>query len=81
MNLPMPRSDGICCDCLGKPAETRDGRWCAACLKRRIIHDNPMVGCNKGMYRTKDHRQEVGDGENPWEQNAVRALEDQDEGK
>lgn len=42
--LPEPREDGICCECLGKPAVTTDGRWCLKCLKKKIREDNPYVG-------------------------------------
>lgn len=42
MNLPEARTDGICCDCLGKEAVTRDGRWCKRCLRARVEHDIPI---------------------------------------
>jgi hypothetical protein len=78
--LPEPRRDGICCDCLDKPAVTNDGRWCKACLKRRIVHDTPMIGCYKGMHRRRGHKEneyETHSGSpGPWCENAVRALEE-----
>jgi hypothetical protein len=40
--LPDARADGVCVDCLGKQSVTRDGRFCLACLRKRINHDNPV---------------------------------------
>ena len=41
MKLPDPREDGQCCDCYSKAAETNDGRFCKACLRKRIKAENP----------------------------------------
>lgn len=40
--LPDARADGVCVDCLGKQSVTTDGRFCLACLRKRINHDNPI---------------------------------------
>lgn len=42
--LPAVRSDGICVDCLSKPAETADERFCIKCLRKRIRDENPIAG-------------------------------------
>ena len=75
MKLPEPRDDGKCADCGTIDAVTRDQRFCKKCLKRRVRYDNPMIGCYKGKYRTADHKQDQ-DRDNPWQQNAVRDMED-----
>ena len=41
-NLPGVRVDGVCLDCFGKQAVTRDGRFCFLSLRKRINHDNPV---------------------------------------
>jgi hypothetical protein len=45
MNLPTPRTDGICCSCIKKPAVTNDHRYCKKCLKSVIARLTPMIGC------------------------------------
>jgi hypothetical protein len=40
--LPDAREDGVCVDCLDKQSVTTDGRFCLACLRKRINHDNPV---------------------------------------
>ena len=32
-DLPDARQDGQCTMCVKKPAETKDGRFCARCLR------------------------------------------------
>ena len=75
MHLPESRMDGTCCDCLYRQAVTLDGRLCRVCLRNRIIHDTPMIGC-KRKYRSVEQRQKMSDEDDPWEQNAIRCLED-----
>ncbi len=41
-NLPDPRPDGICCECLGRAAVTRDGRFCKSCLSQLIKQLTPI---------------------------------------
>jgi hypothetical protein len=42
--IPDPREDGLCADCMDREAVTTDGRFCKACLKRRVKHENPIEG-------------------------------------
>lgn len=64
-----------CTACNKKPAITRDGRLlCGKCLKAIIASETPMVGCYRGMTRTRDHKQDNADP-GPWFDNAVRCLE------
>ena len=74
-NLPDARSDGVCCDCGEKPAVTRDGRYCKTCLNRLIAHLTPMIGCNRGRFRTADHKENLHDEASAWQENAMRNLE------
>lgn len=41
VDLPSPRKDRRCVDCLTREAETRCGRFCKKCLKARVRGDNP----------------------------------------
>jgi hypothetical protein len=64
-----------CSDCGKKPAVSREG-WCLACLRKRLDEKfgRKPYG-HVGTNRTKEQRQEPeGDG-NPWQENAIRAME------
>lgn len=41
LNLPEPRSDGICAQCKDNDAVTRDGRFCRKCLKLLVEELSP----------------------------------------
>lgn len=40
-DLPDARPDGQCTMCVKKPAETKDGRFCARCLRLFLYRLNP----------------------------------------
>lgn len=42
-SLPEPRADGLCCECVGKPAVTNDGRFCKKCLSQVLREREPVV--------------------------------------
>ena len=71
MNLPPPRSDGLCSVCEKKLAVTTDGRYCKKCLKSVIVKLTPMVGC----YGKKgDGQPRYDEGSNSFD-NAVKVQE------
>lgn len=53
MELPQPRSDGLCVDCEKRPSETNDGRFCRPCLRKRIDHENPISSIFSDMRGRK----------------------------
>ena len=40
--LPSPRPDGLCVDCVARDAVTRDRRYCKKCLNARIREEIPI---------------------------------------
>jgi len=73
--LPDPRPDGVCAGCLANMAVTTDGRFCKKCLKQVIMRLSP--GSVARRPRSKDHVQEPVYEPSPWQEHAVRCLEDQ----
>ena len=74
-DLPDPRLDGMCAVCEKKEAVTRDGRFCAKCLKDLVVRMNPGSVVPKGVGRTAEHKEARGDVASPWDENNVRILE------
>lgn len=68
----------ICSEC-DKPAFSREG-WCLRCLRRKLQEKfGPVQFARGGSSRTADQRQARNDEQNPWGENAVRAMEDIDD--
>ena len=67
-----------CTNC-GRIAVTQDGRLlCLRCLKQQINRDTPIVGALAGRLRTQDQKQAPEYDSNPWQEVAIRRLEDTD---
>jgi hypothetical protein len=75
-DLPDPRPDGVCAACARKGAVTQDRRFCAGCLRQLVARLTPMVGRHAGRGRSDGHRQAREGEPSPWQENAVRNLED-----
>lgn len=74
MNLPEPRKDGVCCECGRRDAVTKDGRFCRPCLKSLVAKLSP--GWTGRSNRTSDQQQARETEPSPWQETAVRAMED-----
>jgi hypothetical protein len=72
VNLPEPRPDGKCAECVKAAAVTRDKRFCLKCLKRMIAAENPIRWTPP---RGSDHKQERAREDSPAREDAIRALE------
>lgn len=61
------------CSKCGRPSVTRDGRFCLKCLRAWLDEDTPLV-----WYRSRsaDQRQAREFEPSPWQENAIRFLED-----
>jgi predicted amidophosphoribosyltransferase len=73
-SLPDPRDDGVCANCLSKPAVTRDGRFCSPCLKKMVRAMNPGATWPTRCKADQQHGYER--DPSPWGEIAVRAMED-----
>jgi hypothetical protein len=73
--LPDTRSDGLCVVCERKRAVTKDRRLCLPCLRRLIRRISP--GNDRlGSRRTPDQQQAWDHDPSPWQEIAIRALEE-----
>jgi hypothetical protein len=67
---------GICLDCSKNAAVSVEG-WCLKCLKRRLNHKFGYVPRGyTGTARPPEKRQSTNDDPSPWQENAIRAMED-----
>lgn len=53
-DLPDARDDGVCAECVQKPAITTDGRYCRKCLKTLVKQLSPGVTRNYVTGRGAD---------------------------
>jgi hypothetical protein len=67
--------NGLCSDCHRRVAVTNDGRLCAGCLQARLNAMTPRP--HTPRTRPSDDAEDGSVEDNPWQQNAVRAMEDQ----
>jgi predicted amidophosphoribosyltransferase len=85
VELPKPRPDGVCCECNGAVAVTRDGRFCRRCLKSLVKQLSPGETRNYRQVPTRQHLIDTGHygadaayhggGMGGWHDNAIRAME------
>lgn len=65
-----------CAKCGDHAVTKTGGPLCLACLRAWVSHETPMIGCFKGLQRTRDHKEALEPDASPWQQNAIRALEE-----
>lgn len=75
----MPKYQAKPCERCGREWAVRGNRFCSGCRKV-VLQELENAGyltkrIGKPTYRDRDKREEL-DYPNPWQENAVRALED-----